>query len=203
MHLKVDPCAFATNTELFQALEKINNWILWLSEAASDEEKDMNKSVIPQKLHRSSSREALRIPDVSWVMLEQSIRHDDVDETTRILVQTREHTPNISERQFQQFLKGLLQRAITSRSQGCVVYLLGQIVFLDDAEDLNRRNCIHRLVISIGRAHANTDASAEASVPDPEKELYSFITFSRETVRMYEVVTKPPQSTTSGSFSSE
>lgn len=175
LHLKVDPCTFATNAELLQAVEKINNWISWLSEAASDEEKVV-KSVIPQQLHRSSSREALRIPDASWIQLEQSIRLDDVERAEIILVQTKERTTNISERQYQQFLKGLLQRAITSRSRRCVTYLLDQIVFLDDGEDINRRNCIHRLVISIGRAHANADASVDALVKDAEKELYSFIT---------------------------
>lgn len=195
LHLKVDPCTFATNTELLQAVEKINNWISWLSEAASDEEIE-KKSAIPQQVHRSSSREALRIPDASWIQLESAVRQDDVEIATTILVQTKERTSGISARQFQQFLKGLLQRAITARSRRCIIYLLTQIVFLDDTEDVNKRNCIHRLVISIGRAHANADASADTSVPDPEKELYSFITPAASPPKTFkQVVQKDDQRT--------
>ena len=173
--LKVDPCAFATNAELHKALERINEWISLLSEAA-EAEQNSRQAVVPGKLHRSASKQALRIPDASWAILEKSIRNDNAADAEGMLLQTRREFPDVSERQFQRFLKGLLQRAITSRSRRCVTFLLAQIVFLDDAEDMNKRNCIHRLVISIGRTHANADKSTTAEVSDAEAQLYSFIT---------------------------
>ena len=173
--LKVDPCAFATNSELHRALEKINDWISLLSDAA-EADQNAGLTVIPQSLHRSASRQALRIPDASWTMLEQSIREDNAKGVEEILTRTREELPDISERQFQQFLKSLLQRAIASRSRRCVTFLLTQIFYLDDSEDMNKRNCIHRLVISIGRTYANADTNAAAEVVDAESQLYSFIT---------------------------
>lgn len=146
-----------------------------LSEAA-DAEQTAGEAVRPQKLHRSASKQALRIPDASWALLEQYIRKDDASGAQEILTRTKQELPDISERQFQQFLKGLLQRAIVSRSRQCITFLLAQIVFLDDAEDMNKRNCIHRLVISVGRTYANADKSATAEVADAESQLYSFIT---------------------------
>lgn len=175
--LKVDPCAFAQNTELFQALEGLNKWLSLLSAAAEAAKRDENadKPLIPSRLHKSSSRQALRIPDESWSKLEQYIKSDDASSTQQVLSQTRNQLPDITEPQFQQFLKSILQRAIHSRSRSCVKFLLKQIVFLDEKEDINRRNCIHRLVISIGRAHDSADKSSNDAVLDAETELYSFI----------------------------
>ncbi|KAK5078118.1 Glycerophosphocholine phosphodiesterase [Lithohypha guttulata] len=175
LHLKVDPCPFATNAGLHKSVAMINDWLHLLGEAASDEEAG-KKTIIPPKLHKSASREALRIPDDSWVRLERSIREDDAQVTEDILTTTRAQRQDVSELQFQQFLKGLLQRAITSRSRRCLPYLLSQIVFLDDAEDINKRNSIHRLVISIGRAYSNSDRTSSDVVTSPETELYSYIT---------------------------
>lgn len=201
--LKVDPCMFATNDELFKSMEKINVWISLLSEAAQAEEA-AGQTVIPHKLHRSNSKGALRLPDASWLLLEQHIRDDNAAGAESILTQTRQQLPDISERQFQQFLKGLLQRAITSRSRRCVTYFLGQIVYLDDAEDINKRNCIHRLVISIGRAHANADQSKSDKVVDAEAGLYSFITPAASPAKVFKhLVQKDDQRTTTLSRSDE
>lgn len=177
LSLKVDPCAFAQNTQLFQALERINKWMSLLiaaSEAAKCDE-GAKKPIIPSRLHKSSSQQALRIPDANWSLLERHIKEDDATHTQEVLMQTKQQFPGISEHQFQQFLKGLLQRAVHARSRKCVSLLLGEIVFLDDSEDINRRNCIHRLVISIGRAHDHADKSVNGTVVDAEAELYSFI----------------------------
>lgn len=175
LNLKVDPCPFAHNSELFQALEKINSWISLLSEATQDAD-TVSKPSASHSLKRASSKQALRIPDASWTLLEQHIRDDDAFGAETILAQTSGNVPGISEHQLQQFLKGLLQRAIHARSRKCVTMLLSRVVYLDDAEDINKRNCIHRLIISIGRAHSNTDKSLGQQVVDVEAELYSFIT---------------------------
>lgn len=175
--LKVDTCAFAQNTDLFQSMEKINAWLSLLSVAveAAKTEDNSSKPLVPSRLHKSTSNQTLRIPDASWVQLEQHIRKNDASGMQEILLQTKDQLSDVSENQFQQFLKDLLQRAIHARSRNCVVSLLKQIIFLDDKEDINKRNCIHRLVISIGRAHNDADSSSQDAVVDAEASLYSFI----------------------------
>lgn len=175
--LKVDPAPFATNTELFAALNKTNDWISILGEAAAASIADDGSSVHSLPLHRSSSRQAFRIPAERFAVVEQQIRLDQTEDLLDTLADIRASTQGIQENAYQQFLKGLLQRAIFARSRGCVTGLLKQIVFLDDHDDINRRNCIHRLVVSIGRAYSNQEPRSLTELrPDAESELYNFIT---------------------------
>lgn len=179
--LKVDPSAFATNSDLFTALNKINDWISILSEAAaaislttSNEDK---LSVASTTLKRTTSRQLFKIPNEVFALVEQQIKKDNSDSLHKTLEETRATLPDVSDRSYQHFLKGLLQRAIHARGRQCLRLLLSQIVFLDDADDINRRNCIHRLVVAIGRAQSTNDKEAKAELlPDAESELYSFIT---------------------------
>jgi len=175
LSLKVDPCAFAHNAALFQALERTNSWISLLSEVTQNGDL-ASKPTVSHNLNRTSPRQALRIPSEKWARLDRYIRDDNATEAEVILAQTREDVPGVSEHQFQQFLKGLLQRSIQARSRKCVTLLLSQIVYLDDVEDINKRNCIHRLIISIGRTHSSTTKTPGQEVIDVEAELYSFIT---------------------------
>jgi glycerophosphodiester phosphodiesterase len=174
--LKVDPSAFATNTQLGEAVSKINDWISALSEAAAKRKADP-KSPRPASLHHSNSRPALRIAPERFAALEQYVRGDEaaalidgLEEVTKVSTDTG----NVA---FQQLLKNLLQRAIFSRSMLCIKSLLDRIVFLDDAEDINKRNCIHRLVVSIGRTLDNPGTvvtAATQATHDAEK--YNFLT---------------------------
>lgn len=174
LHLKVEPCAFASSDGLQKSLQKINDWILVLTDALTTE--ISSTTVIPPKLHKSASREALRIPNEDWQHLEKSVRENDAQTAADILAKIRTERKEVSERQFQQFLKGLLQRAITSRSRSCVTYFLSQITFLDDAEDINKRNCLHRLVIVIGRAHSAADNIEGDNSTDAESQRHPYLT---------------------------
>ena len=63
----------------------------------------------------------------------------------------------------QKLLVNLLQRAISCRSKQSISYLLKEIKSLDEADDINGRNCLHRLVISIGRAKSSHPEDKEAT----------------------------------------
>ena len=52
----------------------------------------------------------------------------------------------------QSLLLNLLQRAISVRSKDALSCLLKYIQSLDEPDDINQRNCLHRLVIHIGRS---------------------------------------------------
>lgn len=174
--LKVDPSAFATNTHLLESVSKINDGISGLSEAAANRRADPKLSP-PGSLRHSNSRPALRIAPERFAALELHIRGDEAAELIDGLEEVKKLTADMGEVSFQQLLKNLLQRAIFLRSRSCISSLLDCIVFLDDAEDINKRNCIHRLVVSIGRALTNTDID-HAAVPqaDPDVDQYNYLT---------------------------
>lgn len=174
--LKVDPSDFATNTQLGEAVSKINDWISALSEAAAKRKADP-KSSPPASLHHSTSRPALRIAPERFAALEQHVRGDEAAELIDGLEEIANLAADAGNVAFQQLLKNLLQRAIFSRSRSCIKSLLDRIVFLDDAEDINKRNCIHRLVVSIGRALDSPGTGAEAvTQASHDAEKYNFLT---------------------------
>ena len=176
MELKVDPAAFATNSQLFESLIKINDWISLLSEAPATTTDDDKLSISSATLKRSTSGSSLVIPVEQFAILEQCIRQDNVAELEVGLANAKRSSPGRPDHVFQQFLKALLQRSIFARSRNCVASLLRQIVFLDDQDDINRRNVIHRLVVSIGRAQANIDAGSASEDPNAVVEAYNYIT---------------------------
>lgn len=178
--LKVDPSPFATNADLFVAMNDINEWISVLSDTASSTASNLSvddrSSNTSMSLRHSTSRQALRLPSELYALFEQQIKQDDAQALTTALGEVQKSVPEMTELAYQQLLNGFLQRAIFGRSRACVQVLLKQIVFLDDSDDINRRNCIHRLVNAIGRAQSTADREAKAQrLPDPDTELTSYI----------------------------
>ena len=173
--LKVDPSPFATNIQLVESVSKINDWISGISEANAKRNTDP-KSSPAGSLRHSKSRPALRIAPERFAVLEQHVRGDEAAELIDGLEEIKKLTADMGDVAFQQLLKNLLQRAIFSRSKSCIRSLLDLIVFLDDAEDINKRNCIHRIVVSIGRALTNADVEvAAAPQVDLDYENYNFL----------------------------
>ena len=156
--LKVDLAAFATNTDLVDAVTKINEWLPLLNEMASRE--DDAASLSSLTLNRVTSRPTMQVAPDHIAYIEQSIREDNVVNLTQALEEPKSSTSGPNDSAFQQFLKNLLQRSIFCRSRKVIAALLEQIVFLDDQDDINKRNCIHRLVIAIGRSQTSKDNEA-------------------------------------------
>lgn len=174
--LKVDPSPFATNTELLGSVTKVNEWLSLLNDVSLASGDD-RASISSSSSRRTATRPILNIAPEIVTHLDHLIREDREDDCLSTLAKFKSSATDLNEGAYQHFLKFLLQRSITQRRRHCVSGLLKQIVFLDDPDDINRRNCIHRLVISIGRSQTNNDYEASGDLlPDAEAELYSFIT---------------------------
>lgn len=156
LELRVDPSAFATNAQLSTSLSKINDWISVLGEVPATISNEDRASISSASLKRTTSRPSLHVSPERTAKLEAGIRQDDPIHLEELIRELRaKPDPDISEHAIQEFLKLLLQRAISARSRISTTCLLREIVFLDDADDINGRNAIHRLVVSIGRKHSN------------------------------------------------
>ncbi|RMD43566.1 hypothetical protein DV735_g1559, partial [Chaetothyriales sp. CBS 134920] len=171
LELKVDPAQFATNALLAESVAKINDWLSALTEASASQSAEDSSSIQSAGLQRSASRPSVTLPPETLAAIDSYIREDDAPALDSLI------SSSSSDLAFQQFLKTLLQRAITSRKRACIACLLKYIVFLDEQDDINKRNCIHKLVIAIGKAHNKSDheAMAERSTSSDD-DLYNFIT---------------------------
>src|SRR5438045_3165390 len=149
---KVEPKSFATNSSLVEAMKDINEWLSTLGEAKIATEKD-SVNLIPQ-IRTVSSRTIQNLPSDLLDSLDEAIRCDDDSALSKILVEACELIEDVTRPVSQQPLLNLLQRAISLKSKACIDLLLGQLKSLDEANDINQRNCIHRLVIFIGRLHS-------------------------------------------------
>ena len=175
--LKVDPAAFASNTALLESLSKINDWISILTEVTASTRNDDKSSISSGPLKRTISRPSLDVSAEHLAALEQYLRNNKVDQLEAWIHDGKRTSADGNEPTFQHFLKSLLARSISTRRYGAIACLLRHIVFLDDQDDIHRRNCLHRLAVSIGRARSCSDNEAAAQPAfDAESELYSFIT---------------------------
>jgi glycerophosphodiester phosphodiesterase len=149
---KVDGKAFAANFRLSQDLRAINDWLSALGDAKIVD--DASSVASAGSLRRVSSRVILKLPSGLLDTVELAIRNDDAAILEESLFEANS-TDGDTEVAFQKLLLNLLQRAISCRSSKCIHYLLQRINNLDEEDDINNRNCLHRLVISISRAKTN------------------------------------------------
>ncbi|KAL9110192.1 MAG: hypothetical protein Q9227_005253 [Pyrenula ochraceoflavens] len=152
---KVDPAPFASNLELSEALKRINDGLSVLGDL--DIQKDASSSKSSLSLRRVGSRPTLNIPQQDLQNLEQLIREDNVEELTASLENLFQNVSDADNAVRQHLLRTLLQRAIHNKSRACIDAILGRLPTLEDDDDINNRNCIHRLVISIGRTQTTSD----------------------------------------------
>jgi glycerophosphodiester phosphodiesterase len=138
---------FATNSSLVVAMKNLNDW---LSNLGNTRSKDDALSVhSAHSIKRVSSRSILNLPNGLLDTVDQAIRNDDVPILKETLAETEFESNDPG---MQQLFVNLLQRSISCRSKESIAYLLKEIKSLDEADDINHRNCLHRLVISIGRS---------------------------------------------------
>ena len=159
---KVDPKPFASNSSLAQAMKTINDWLSALGERKATDDAESIHSAHSMK--RVSSRSILNLPRGLLDTVDQAIRSDDVPILKETLMETNLDSEDPA---MQKLLVNLLQRAISCRSKQSISYLLNQIKSLNEVDDINGRNCLHRLVISIGRT--------KSSNPDKETAPVTFV----------------------------
>ncbi|KAH8705135.1 putative glycerophosphocholine phosphodiesterase Gde1 [Talaromyces proteolyticus] len=159
--MKVDPSPFATNAQLTQALGTINEWLSILGDRTIPDDASSVKSAL--SLKRVSSRPILNLPPSLLTAVDEALRKDDTDVLLELLETLKIAADEQGELVYTLVLKNLLQRAITCRSKNSIQVLLGKIDSLVDEDDINKRNCIHRLVISIGRNQSTSDSEQLAN----------------------------------------
>ena len=161
---KVDPRPFATDTTISRLLSEINKWLLVLGDAQNAEDSVSQRST--RSLGRASAKAMLNIPSTLLDKLDQAIRKDDVPSLKQGLNDGSLVSPEAAS---QSMLLNLLQRSISARSRKSIAFLLAHITCLEELDDINGRNCIHRLVIHIGRSK-----TACSKKDEPEGTSYPF-----------------------------
>ncbi|KAL3495244.1 Glycerophosphoryl diester phosphodiesterase family-domain-containing protein [Aspergillus germanicus] len=162
LETKVEPLPFASNTRVTEALKKINDWLSVLGDQKTFDDASSTHSSL--SLKRGPSRPNLNLPANTLLTIDEALRKDDTHVLLELLEDLKAAADEAGENIFAKVLRSLIQRSIYYRSKACISAVLGRIESLEEDDDINKRNCIHRLVIAIGRAQATTDSEQSASM---------------------------------------
>jgi glycerophosphodiester phosphodiesterase len=177
---KVDPKPFATNNKLTLDLRAINEWLSTLGPVKISDDASSTKSGSSSSLRRMASKSSIKIPTATIEAMEQAVREDNLDKLFELLTSA---IPNaVTAGQRSSVLLDLLQRAISFRSWKCIEALLQRVSTLEQDDDMHRRNCLHRIVIAIGRARA-LEISEKVDGPAENHKPASFINAAQAPVR--------------------
>ena len=174
---RVDPKPFAKDTAVARILTEINKWLSITGDAQSAEDSKSDRSA--RSLERASSKAMLGLSEAIVDGLDAAIKAGDAD---LLEVKLKQGALVSTSLPTQIMLLKLLQRCISARSKSCISCLLQYIRTLDEPDDINQRNCIHRLVIHIGRAigrlgesviPGETSASIQFTIPSGPRSLSS------------------------------
>jgi glycerophosphodiester phosphodiesterase len=172
LETKVDVRPFAFNIELSELIQQTSDWLSLLSELKHDDDDKSIKS--NQSIPRISAKPILDLPETTLNTINEAIRDDNHARLITALRQDYKPHGDLQDPLFQRLLLNLLQRAISCRSRNCISALLAGIATLEEGEDLNERNCLHRYVISLHRGK-HVVSSAEVS-SNEASELSNYIT---------------------------
>ncbi|KAL4887507.1 Glycerophosphoryl diester phosphodiesterase family-domain-containing protein [Aspergillus karnatakaensis] len=161
--LKVEPLPFADNAKVAEALKKINDWLSALGDHKTFDDASSTHSTLSLK-RGGPSRPNLKLPPNTLATIDEALRKDDTHVLLELLEDLKSAADEAGEDVFPKVLRSLLQRSIYYRSKACISAVLGRLDSLEEEDDINKRNCIHRLVIAIGRAQATTDSEQSASM---------------------------------------
>lgn len=158
---KVDPKPFAKDGAISRLLVEINRWLSSLGDAQNVDDSMSDRST--RSLGRASTKAMLNLPQAQLDVLDQAVRADDA----AALKTGLDEAGISSDAAGQVLMLNLLQRSISGRSRMCITFLLTQIKDLDEPDDINGRNCIHRLVIHIGRTKSASNDDEPGAYPVP------------------------------------
>lgn len=168
---KVDPLPFAHKQPLEQKLKAINEWLSKLGDIKTFDDTGSAASV--KSLGRAP-RGPLNLSPGTLESVDKAIKSDDSRSLSDVLAEaTKSH--DISSAPFQQLLVNFLQRAISCKAKACIDRLLPDIESLEEEDDINKRNCIHRLVISIGRSKTGESSGPDQTVQQATKDMSRFL----------------------------
>lgn len=173
LEVKVDPLPFATNAQLTQATNKINEWLSVLGDRKFPDDSSSTNSLT---LSRVRSRPNLNLPPELLNAVDTALRNDDTSALLELLGKLKVLADEQGEIVYPLVQDNLLQRAISCGARSSIDTLLGEMGSLEEQGDINKRNCIHRLVISIGRAQSTSDSDPSATIPFEYPEETTYIT---------------------------
>lgn len=153
---KVDPLPFATNVQLQDMMKIINEWLIYIGDVQAFD--DNSSSISSESFHRVSKTTG-NVPPGLFEGANENLIRQDARSFRELLRKIRDLEGG--EEIHHEILLNLLQKALTLRSWVCVDILLEDLQSLDAADEVNSRNCIHRLIISSGRSRISDDAAKE------------------------------------------
>ncbi|MCJ1403670.1 Glycerophosphocholine phosphodiesterase [Xylographa trunciseda] len=172
---KVDLRSFATNSGLLATMKTVNDWLSILGDVKVFDDNSSSHSV--HSLPRVSSKANLRLPQGLQDSIDQAVRIDDAPTLIKLIEDANLQEKHAEDGAYQRLLMNLLQRSISCRSKACIARLLDMVTSLEEKDEMNQRNCIHRLVISLGRTTWAGDAEKSTRVVEEELDNgKSFIT---------------------------
>lgn len=171
---KVDPKQFATNLELNETMKAVNDWLSKLGEVKVRDDSSSTHS--SHSLKRVSSKAMLSLPAGILDSVDQAIRMDDDFKMSKLLAMATTSIDDTDGRLPPVLTLNLLQRAIGCRAKACINQLLARMDQLNEGDDINKRNCLHRLIISSGRLKPTpTGDHLAATLLDPNVDSTNYI----------------------------
>ncbi|KAI6781787.1 Glycerophosphodiester phosphodiesterase-like protein [Emericellopsis cladophorae] len=158
---KVDPKPFAKDGTISRLLADINRWLGALGEAQNMDDSRSDRST--RSLGRVSNKAMVLLPQAQLDSLDQAVRTDNVEALRSGLAEAKLSTEGGTKT----VLLNLLQRSISSRSRNAMLFLLDHVKDLEEPDDINGRNCIHRLVIHVGRTKITPSEQDSNTYPVP------------------------------------
>lgn len=171
---KVDPKQFATNVELTETVKAVNDWLSKLGDVKIKDDSSSTHS--SHSLNRAASKAMLSLPAGISDSVDQAIRMDDEAKMNELLSRATTSMDDTDGNLPPILILNFLQRAIGCRAKACIDQLLAKIDRLNEGDDINKRNCLHRLIISSGRS--KTSAEGEfftAAMLDPNVDTTNYI----------------------------
>lgn len=176
LQASVDPKPFASNAHLSDMMTTINDWLSRLTEdrQAGDDGSTRPFRSIPSKM--ADEKQPYQVDHLEAMV--EGIREDRSGLVSELLARSNAASNCVEAADVQRSLfLHLLQRAISCNAKACIELLLGRLDSLDEDDDINARNCLHRLVIAIGRSERLADGDGnDVTSPGTEGAVPPYIT---------------------------
>ncbi|KAJ5423929.1 Glycerophosphoryl diester phosphodiesterase [Penicillium cf. griseofulvum] len=148
LETKVDPTPFASNERVFKSQDRINAWMAIITDQSKAEEKvsdDASSTHSSLSLKRGSARPYLNLPPSILTAVDDALRKDDTHFLLELLETLKASADEVGDTVYPRVLRTLIQRSILHQSRAVLALLLNRVDTLEEDDDINRRNCLHRL----------------------------------------------------------
>ncbi|KAL8731180.1 MAG: hypothetical protein Q9166_003587 [cf. Caloplaca sp. 2 TL-2023] len=163
LETKVDTKDFTTNIDLSVIVKTINDWLSMLGDVKVQDDNSSTHSA--HSMQRVSSKSVSDLPTPLLESLDHSLRTDNANRLSKTINEANLRDEGATTALPATLAQNLLQRAIAYRSKDCIDRILDELDSLEDEDDINRRNCIHRLIVLMGRTMPGDQPDSRAGSP--------------------------------------